>query len=100
MKMVLLNYYVSMHAEVIELLAGAGVNTFTRIPEVQGRTSSGETRENTHVWPGTNSTLFAVVGDDSADALIRRVEEFNEHAQGEGIDAYVMNVERSVVAGP
>jgi hypothetical protein len=98
MKMVLLNYYVGIDAEVKELLAKHGVCTYTRFPEVEGRISCGEPRESSHVWPGANSTLFAVLDDAKADALVREIESFNAGAYGEGIDAYVLEVTRQVRA--
>jgi hypothetical protein len=98
MKMLLMNYYVGIDQEVKEIIEAAGVCTYTRLAETEGRISCGEPRENSHVWPGSNSTLFAVVDDGTADMLVRRIEEFNVSVHGEGIDAYVMNVERSVSA--
>lgn len=99
MNMVFLNYYVGIDDEVKEILVALGIRTYTRFPEVEGRLSHGEPRERTHVWPGSNSTMLVVVEDDVAGALVRRVEEFNAAAPGEGVDAYVLDVTRSVVAG-
>ena len=99
MKMVLLNYYVGTHDEVKEILTALGISNYTRFPEVEGRISCGEPREGTHVWPGSNSTLFVVVEDDGVDSLVRRVEEFNATTHGESVDAYMLDVVRSVVAG-
>ncbi|MCK4408932.1 MAG: hypothetical protein KAW67_02535 [Candidatus Eisenbacteria sp.] len=99
MKMVFLNYYVGVDDEVKEILTALGVRAYTRFPETEGRTTCGEPREKTHVWPGSNSTMFVVVEEGVADSLVRKVEEFNAAAFGEGIDAYVLDVSRSVVAG-
>ncbi len=99
MNMVFLNYYVGIDDEVREILAVLGIRTYTRFPEVEGRLSHGEPREKTHVWPGSNSTMLVVVEEGVADSLVRKVEEFNAAAFGEGIDAYVLDVSRSVVAG-
>jgi len=99
MKMVLINYYVGIDDEVKELLNRHGVCTYTRLPEVEGRISCGEPRENSHVWPGSNSVLFAVLEDAEADRLVVAIESFNEAAHGEGVDAYVMEVSRRVLAG-
>jgi hypothetical protein len=99
MNMVFLNYYVGIDDEVMEILTALGISTYTRFPEVEGRVSGGEPRERTHVWPGSNSTMLVVVEEGVADSLVRKVEEFNAAAFGEGIDAYVLDVSRSVVAG-
>ena len=98
MKMVFLNYYVGIDDEVKEILTALAIRTCTRFPEVEGRLSHGEPRERTHVWPGSNSTMLVVVDEGVADSLVRKVEEFNAAALGEGIDAYVLDVTRSIVA--
>jgi hypothetical protein len=98
MKMVLINYYVGLDAEVKEILDSLGICTYTRIPEAEGRISCGSPRESSHVWPGANSTLFAVVDDGMAAALMDKVVSYNADAQGEGFDAFVLNVERAVWA--
>jgi len=99
MKMVMLNYYVGIAEEVREMLTALGICTYTRLPEVEGLISCGEPRENSHVWPGANSVLFAVLEDAAADRLMDEIESFNEAAHGEGVDAYVMEVSRRVLAG-
>ncbi|MBD3347713.1 MAG: hypothetical protein GF400_00775 [Candidatus Eisenbacteria bacterium] len=99
MKMVLMNYYVGIDEEVKELLAKLDICTYTRFPEVEGRISCSDPRENSHVWPGANSALFAVLDDETAERLVRELESFNEKAPGEGMDAYVMDVSRRVLAG-
>lgn len=98
MKMVVMNYYVGADLEVREILAKVGVRAYSRIPDVEGRLSGGDPRENSHVWPGVNSTLFAVVDDDVADGLVREIESYNSSAHGEGIDAYVLDVVGTVTA--
>jgi hypothetical protein len=100
MKMVLMNYYVGVDDEVKEILNRLGVCTYTRVAEVEGRISCGEPREGTHVWPGANSMLFAVLDDSKADELLERIESYNADAPGEGVDAYVLGVERKIETGP
>jgi hypothetical protein len=41
--------------------------------------------------------MLVVVEDDVADSLVRSVEEFNAAPHGKSIDAYVLDVTRSVV---
>lgn len=100
MKMVLMNYYVGIDEEVKEILAKLDICTYTRLPEVEGRISCAEPRENSHVWPGSNSTLFAVLDDQMADRLVGEIKSFNEKAPGEGMDAYVLEVTGQVLADP
>ncbi len=99
MKMILMVYYVGIHDEVMEMLADRGVSTYTRWAEVEGRISCGDPRDGTQVWPGTNSAVMVVVEDAVADSLIRSLDEFNRGREGEGVDAYVLDVARAVTAG-
>lgn len=98
MKMVLMVYYVGIHNEVMEMLASLGVSTYTRWREVEGRISCGDPRDGSQIWPGTNSALMVTVGDPEADALIGRIEALNRGREGEGVDAYVLDVARAVTA--
>jgi hypothetical protein len=98
MKMVFLNYYMGMDVEVKEILSKLDICTYTRFPEVEGRISCGDPRENSHVWPGANSTLLVVLEDGKAEELLREVESYNATAHGEGMDAYAWDVTRRVLA--
>ncbi len=99
MKLILLTYYIGVHDEVMELLGRHGVCTYTRWREVEGRISGGEPREGTHVWPGANSALMTVVDDGGVGGILAEIEAFNRRREGEGIDAYVLDIARRVVAG-
>ena len=98
MKLVVMNYYIGMHLDVKEMLERLSVCTYTRFPEVEGRISCGEPRENSHVWPGSNSVMFVWVDDPTAEKLLSAVESFNKTVHGEGVDAYVMDVSKSRLA--
>ncbi len=98
MKMVILNYYVGTDVEVKEMLTKLGVCTYTRIPEVEGRISCSDPRENSHVWPGSNSTLLVVLEDSQVDALLEEVKALNASAREEGMDVYVLDVAKRVLA--
>jgi hypothetical protein len=99
MKLILLTYYIGIHDEVMDLLGKHGVCTYTRWPEVEGRISCGEPREGTHVWPGANSALMTVVDDGAAGELLEEIEAFNRRREGEGLDAFVLDVAQRVMAG-
>jgi hypothetical protein len=99
MKMVLMVYYVGIHDEVMEILNALGVCTYTRWREVEGRVSCGSPRDGTQVWPGTNSAVMAVVEDGVADSILERLDSFNRGRAEEGVDAYVLDVARVVIAG-
>jgi len=98
MKLVVMNYYIGMHLDVKEMLDKLGLCTYTRVPEVEGRISCGEPREDSHVWPGSNSAMFVWVDDPQAEELLSAIESFNEKVHGEGVDAYLVEVSRRVMA--
>lgn len=99
MKMVLMVYYIGIHEEVMEVLGELGVCTYTRWREVEGRISCGDPREDSQIWPGTNSALMVTVDDGEVDSLLGRLDVFNRGREGEGVDAYVLDVARAVTAG-
>lgn len=99
MKMVLMIYYVGIHNELMEILAELGVCTHTRWREVEGRISCGDPREGSQVWPGTNSALMVVVEDGVVNSMLTRLEAFNRGRVGEGVDAYVLDVAQTMMAG-
>jgi nitrogen regulatory protein PII len=99
MKMILMVYYVGLHNELMEVLNDLGVCTYTRWREVEGRISCGEPRDGSQVWPGTNSAVMVVVEDGLVDYVLGRLDAFNSGREGEGVDAYVLDVARAVRAG-
>jgi hypothetical protein len=99
MKMILMVYYVGLHGELMELLDELGVCTYTRWREVEGRISCGEPRDGSQIWPGTNSALLVTAGDGEVDSFLARLDAFNRGREGEGVDAYVLDVARAVTAG-
>jgi hypothetical protein len=99
MKMILMVYYVGLHNELMEVMDELGVCTYTRWREVEGRISCGEPREGSQVWPGTNSALMVTAAGGEVDRILGRLEAFNRGREGEGVDAYVLDVARVLTAG-
>jgi hypothetical protein len=99
MKMILMVYYVGLHNELMDVLKDLGICTYTRWREVEGRISCGDPRDGSQVWPGTNSAVMVVVGDGEVDSFLARLDAFNRGREGEGVDAYVLDVARVVEAG-
>lgn len=98
MKLIRMTYYVGIHEEVQDILAEFGVTTFNRLPQVHGRISGRDPREESHVWPGTNSLVEFCVEDDRVDAVLDRVREYNRQGGDRGIDANVLDVMKCVRA--
>jgi hypothetical protein len=98
MKLIQLTYYIGIHEEVVEMLDEFGISTFNRWPEVHGRISGRDPREESHVWPGTNSVIEFVTDDGMADGVLERIRQYNRHGGDRGIDANVLEVVKSVRA--
>ena len=99
MKLVFMTYYAGMHEEVMELLGETGIENYTYWGEVQGRLSSGDPREGSQIWPGYNSALQAVLGEESAERLIEKIGAFNGERRGaDRIDAHFIDLALSIRA--
>jgi hypothetical protein len=100
MRLVLMTYSVGFHDEVMAVLHGLGIRCYTRWREVEGQCSCGDARDGTQVWPGMNSTVMIVVDPEKARALLAALSRYNSGAAKEGgVDAYVVEVSDSVLAG-
>ena len=99
MKLVFMTYYVGMHRDVLEILDGCGITSYTHWDEVTGRLSCGEPREGTDVWPGFNSALQAVLREETAQTLDGAIRDYNAAQRGdERIDAYFMEIQSVIRA--
>ena len=94
MKAVMIVFNHGITEELDELLETNAIRGYTRWEQVQGRGSkSGEPHMGTHVWPGMNSALLAVVEDGKVESLLAGVRRIDEVAGKQGIRAFVWSVE-------
>ncbi|MDR2449352.1 MAG: hypothetical protein LBD52_05260, partial [Prevotellaceae bacterium] len=56
----------------------------------------GEPHYGTHAWPSKNGTVLAVVQDGEVAALLDALRYLNEHAEEQGLSAFVWNVEEKL----
>ena len=97
MKAVFIVYNQALTERVAELLDRTGARGFTQWQDVMGRGSqTGEPHMGTHTWPALNTAVLSVVDEDTADKLLRGVDEINKTAEEQGIRAFSWNVEASV----
>ncbi|MCI0479698.1 hypothetical protein L0Y59_04080 [Candidatus Uhrbacteria bacterium] len=99
MKLVLMTHYVGYHDEVMGILRSLGIRCYTRWREVEGQCSCGEAHDGTQVWPGLNTAVMVVVDAEKARALLAALSRFNRTVKEGGVDAYVVDVADSVLAG-
>ncbi len=93
MKMVFIIYNVAVHDEILEMLQGLGVDTYTRWEHVTGVGKSSGPHLGTHVWPARNSAITAATSDDRARAVMEAVREMRRSISGEGVKAFIIPVE-------
>ncbi|MDP6381548.1 MAG: hypothetical protein QF662_09410 [Phycisphaerae bacterium] len=93
MKMVLISYNAAVDTEVMEALARAGAENYTKWPHVLGKGTASGTHSNTEVWPGTNNTVMVVVDGNVAQRLMDEVRGLRGQLGHEGVKAFLLNVE-------
>ncbi|MFQ5605962.1 MAG: PG0541 family transporter-associated protein [bacterium] len=93
MKLVCIVFNSVLMPNVREHLEKCEIDKYT---QWSGVTGAGETGAHlgTHVWPGTNTVLFTIVAEDEKkQALQECVKSIRDKHPGEGIKAFVLNVE-------
>jgi hypothetical protein len=94
MKAILITYGQSLGRPVEDLLDKLEIRGFTRWAETFGRGSEhGEPHYGTHAWPSKNGTVLAVMQEEKATALLDALRQLNEHAEQQGLSAFVWSVE-------
>jgi nitrogen regulatory protein PII len=93
MKMILIAYNAAIDDEVMEAIETAGVNSFTKIPEVLGKGHTSEPHFHTDVWPGYNTLLLAVAEDEIVAGVMEVVRNLRTTLGKEGIKAFSVKIE-------
>ena len=99
MKLVLMTYYVGFHDEVMAVLRRLGIRCYTRWRNVEGQCSCGEAHDVTATWPGFNTAVMVVVDAEKARSLLAALSRFNATVKDGGVDAHVVEVSESALAG-
>ena len=93
MKAVLIIHNAAMDDEVNELLESAGIDCYTKFPNIVGKGRASEPHLNTDVWPGINCGTFVVTGEDSAKELMEKVRQMRKKWASVGIKAFMWEIE-------
>ena len=84
---------IAADAEVRALLAGLGIEAWTRIPRAAGKGPRTGAREDDHVWPGYNVLTLAVVDDGLAARALDSIRAFREAHPKAGLAAWTVPVD-------
>ena len=87
---------IAIDAEVRNLLAGLGIEAWTRIPRAAGRGPRTGAREDDHVWPGYNAVTLAVVDDALATRALDTLHAFRDAHPKAGLFAWTVPVDASL----
>jgi len=93
MKAVLIVHNVAIDEEVNEALESAGINCYTKFPNILGKGEISEPHLNIDVWPGINCGTFVVIEQVKAKKIMENVRRLREKLGSEGIKAFMWEIE-------
>jgi hypothetical protein len=96
MKMLMIICPEDRRDQIMALVEGHGVRSFTELPQVIGEGVTGK-RLGTHVWPGNSMLLFTVVSDGKKDELVAALKECQKSLfPSEGMKVFVLPAEEAL----
>jgi hypothetical protein len=96
MKAVLIVHNVAIDAEVNEAMRSAGIDCYTKFPDILGRGRLSEPHLNTEVWPGVNYGTFVVTDEGTAKKLMQNVRKIRENLPSVGIKAFTWEIDEVI----
>ena len=93
MKAVLIVHNIAIDEEVNDIMSKLGVTRFTKFTNVLGRGELSEPHLNNDVWPGTNYGTFIVTEQAKAKEIVEKIRQMRSELGGEGIKAFVWEIE-------
>jgi nitrogen regulatory protein PII len=93
MKMLIIAYNEALDSAVEAMLEATGVEGFTKWTKTYGKGRSSGPHLGTHVWPKANNVLAVAVEDDSAQELLRAVQDLRKDTAAQGVKAFVLPCE-------
>ena len=97
MKAVFIAYNQALTEKVDEILDELVIRGFTQWTEVKGRGSvKGDPHMGTHTWPALNNSILAIIDMEKVSPLLNKLGELNEKVEGQGLRAFVWDIEDSL----
>jgi nitrogen regulatory protein PII len=93
MKMVIIAYGEAIDEEVMEALAAAGAENYTKWTGVQGKGTTSGPHLASHVWPKQNNVLAVAVEDEQAAHILEGVKELRRQLGEKGVKAFVLPID-------
>lgn len=95
-KMMIVIYNTALESAVMKCIDTCGITCYTKVPRVYGRGETGGPRMGTHVWPGENSMLWIVTGEEKIRALMEHARKLKMKHQGKGVKVFILPVEEKL----
>jgi hypothetical protein len=92
MKLFLTIYDVTYDEDVMEAINECCVTGFTKWDRVHGKGPNSDPKMDTSVWPGYNSAIALVAGDDSEEVVREALRAVAKRLRGAGIIIYELPV--------
>lgn len=96
MKLAIIIYGKPIDPDVIEVLDGLGLQSYTKWPEALGKGKTSGPRLDTHVWPGANSVIMVALEDDRVQSLVEALRPLKKGFSHEGLKLYLLPAEEAV----
>ena len=96
MKMIMVVYNEAIDVEVMEILDGCGIASYTKINRVHGKGTASGTHLASQVWPGQNKILYVACDDKQVGQVVSGVTNLRKTLGKEGVKAFVMPLEQVV----
>jgi nitrogen regulatory protein PII len=93
MKAVLIIHNVAIDEEVNEVLTSAGIECYTKFPNILGKGELSEPHLNTEVWPAINCGTLVVIDQDKAKQLMDNIRQMRTKLGKEGLKAFMWEIE-------
>ena len=94
-KMVMISYNEAINDEVMEILEGCAMKSYTKFVGVYGKGATSGTHLGDDIWPGRNNVLFVACDEEQAGKIFACVRELRKTRRSEGIKAFVLPIEQA-----
>ena len=94
MKAVLIVHNMAIDEEVNEAIESAGIDSYTKFPDVLGKGKLSVPHLNSDVWPETNCATLVIADSDRAAKLMKIIAEMRSTLGAEGIKAFLWSIEQ------
>jgi hypothetical protein len=80
----------------MDILDSNDARGFTKWTLTEGRGSiNGEPHFGSHAWPSMNSSLLAIVADETVEIILSELRELDKETKMQGSRAFVWNIEQT-----